>query len=210
MPATAWWRLLAVAAALILVGLAGAIITPLPAERELLRLMTEPRSATVTVVAHVATVFGDLWFVVTLAVVVALLTRKSPLAVRIRLLLLTSIGGSALIVTTLKLVVARPRPPSAVIATLSSAYPSGHAIRATAVYGLLIWAAHHGIGRMARRYAAMTATMVLMAAIAWSRIYLAVHLPSDVVIGLLLGAVWAVAIVRTVTARDIPPGSERP
>lgn len=199
-----------VGAALVLGGLAGAAVTPLAIEDDALAAIVESRSPVLTTLAHVVTFLGDLWVVVLVAAVVALVVRHRPEAARLHLLLLLSIGGSTGIVALLKLVVARARPETALLTTSTWAYPSGHAVRAAAGYGLIVWACqrylrHHVVLRLA----GTTGAMAVILAIAWSRVHLAVHLPSDVVVGLLIGAVWLLAVLRAVPPPATMDATER-
>jgi len=70
---------------------------------------------------------------------------------------------------------------------LQSSYPSGHLLRAVIVYGLLAFV----VSRLtAPRWAgrlAISLTAVMIATMAFDRLYLGVHWESDVVGGLLLG-----------------------
>ena len=85
------------------------------------------------------------------------------------------------------------RRPS-VIARLSGAgwfsFPSGHATMAPLVFGLgvLVWSAPWSRGTRVALLA-LAATFSLL--IAFSRVYLGVHWPSDVLAGLLMGVGWA-------------------
>jgi undecaprenyl-diphosphatase len=70
------------------------------------------------------------------------------------------------------------------------AYPSGHATLAPLVFGLgaLIWSAPWP---RARRLLALAIAAAISVLIAFSRVYIGVHWPSDVTAGLIVGTGWA-------------------
>ncbi|MFI6463732.1 phosphatase PAP2 family protein [Streptomyces sp. NPDC050528] len=98
---------------------------------------------------------------------------------------------------TLKALVDRPRPvwPDPVDSARYAAFPSGHAMTATVVCGLLLWLLHHyGAGRAVWRTAVVVA-VISVVGVGLTRVWLGVHWPSDVVGGWVLGAfVVAVAV----------------
>lgn len=199
---------LAVAAIALLVGgLAVAAVTPLAMEDDVLTAVVE--TSGLTAVAHMVTFLGELWLVVVVAAVVALLVRHRPEAPRVHLLLVLGIGGATAIVGVLKLVVARARPEMALVNTWTPAYPSGHAVRAAAGYGLLVWACHRYLCHVFLRLVGTAVAVTVILAIAWSRIQLAVHLPSDVVVGLLIGTIWLLAVLRAVPPHATMEQTER-
>jgi undecaprenyl-diphosphatase len=69
-------------------------------------------------------------------------------------------------------------------------YPSGHAMLAPLVFGLGVYLLTRQSARGVQWTARVTA-VVLCLAIAWSRVYLGVHYPSDVIGALLAGTGWA-------------------
>jgi membrane-associated phospholipid phosphatase len=73
----------------------------------------------------------------------------------------------------------------------SGAFPSGHASTAFACATVIAWAS--------RRLAA--AAFVLACAIAWSRVYVGVHWPLDVLGGAFLGTLVATALLMLVAGR---------
>jgi undecaprenyl-diphosphatase len=93
-----------------------------------------------------------------------------------------------------KLAVHRPRPH--VIPRLMHgggwySYPSGHSMLAPIIFGLgiIVWAAPWP--SPALRRAALAVAALLALGIGFSRVYVGVHYPSDVVGGLLLGTSWS-------------------
>lgn len=97
----------------------------------------------------------------------------------------------------LKALVGRPRPvwPDPVDSARYAAFPSGHAMTATVVCGLLLWLLHrYGAGRVVWR-TAMVLAVISVAGVGLTRVWLGVHWPSDVVGGWLLGALVVAAAV---------------
>ncbi|MDX3522994.1 phosphatase PAP2 family protein [Streptomyces scabiei] len=98
----------------------------------------------------------------------------------------------------LKAAVGRERPawPDPVDSAHYAAYPSGHAMTATVVLGLLVWLLHrYGAGRAVVR-AALAVAVVSVLGVGLTRIWLGVHWASDVVGGWLLGGLTIALAVR--------------
>lgn len=95
----------------------------------------------------------------------------------------------------LKHVVGRSRPhfDHAVAHAAGYSFPSGHALNSTVVYGALLIVLLPRVGHWTRRLALVLATFVLITAIAASRVVLAVHYPSDVAAGMIVGIAIVVA-----------------
>ncbi|GAA2476558.1 phosphatase PAP2 family protein [Streptomyces longisporus] len=110
----------------------------------------------------------------------------------------------SLLQQTLKAAVDRPRPvwSDPVDSASYAAFPSGHAMTATVVCGLLLWLLHrHGPGRAVWR-TALAVGVVSVLGVGLTRVWLGVHWPSDVVGGWLLGAML-VALAVLVHQRKI-------
>ncbi|MCP9946714.1 phosphatase PAP2 family protein [Streptomyces somaliensis] len=88
----------------------------------------------------------------------------------------------------------RPRWPDPVDSAEFAAFPSGHAMTAAVVCGLLWWAAARAARRALVRPVAV-AGAVSTAGVGLTRVYLGVHWPSDVLGGWLLGACLVAAAV---------------
>ncbi|MGV9834629.1 phosphatase PAP2 family protein [Nocardia niigatensis] len=129
-------------------------------------------------------------------------------AIRVRTLAPVVLGsvafaGFILMVVTVKLAVGRPRPPDAerAIAVDGSSFPSGHAAGIAVVALVSAWMLTRGY-RWSRRtcLAVWAAAVVLIAAVGFSRVYLGVHYPSDIIAGWALGASWAGFVMVAGTA----------
>lgn len=136
--------------------------------------------------------------VVTVAALFLVLTQHKYSAI----LLLASAFGGLVLNAVLKLGFHRPRPTIVVAAvqTFSSSFPSGHAMSAAIVYSTVAYLAARLHRYRWARLLVMTAAMTLVALISFSRIYLGVHYPSDVIAGVAIGLAWAAFCMATLEA----------
>ena len=106
----------------------------------------------------------------------------------------SNVGGGVLQIV-LKRTVHRDRPQyaAAYLHGHSYSFPSGHTMSATICWSLMVVCAGLSLGwhgaRRARLYVVATA---MIFAIGFSRLYLGVHYPSDVLGGLAIGTAWVV------------------
>ena len=109
------------------------------------------------------------------------------------LLLLVSTGGGLVLNSILKASFDRARPEIFEwgTQTMSSSFPSGHAMNSAVVYGTIAYLLAHLEKRRWERLATMLVAFSLVAVICVSRLYLGVHYPSDVLGGVVIGLAWA-------------------
>jgi len=116
---------------------------------------------------------------------------------RTALLLATAAVGAAGWTALLKQVFERRRPDElqALASVTGLSYPSGHSLASAAIYGTAaVLLGAHRQGRVDRVLAGVS-TLVVLAAIGMSRIYLGVHYPSDVLAGFCAGLSWAFVLL---------------
>ena len=116
--------------------------------------------------------------------------------------LLVSLGGSLAVSSIVKILVERPRPPLALhaIFEVDYSFPSNHATAAMALYGFLIFALWHLHAKW--RFFWTPVLCALIIAIGFSRIYLGVHYPSDVLAGYAIGLFFAFIGARCTRALE--------
>ena len=122
-----------------------------------------------------------------------------------------ALAGCAISVTVAKLVVGRQRPPLsyAVMALDDYSYPSGHAIGVMIAAGVCAWMLAHWVIRSDTiRIAVWTTAVVIIGGVGFSRVYLGVHYPSDVIGGWLLGATWTGVVVACAELWEQPAVDE--
>lgn len=95
----------------------------------------------------------------------------------------------------LKAAVDRPRPvwPDPVDSAHYAAFPSGHAMTATVVLGLLLWLLRRHAAPPAAYRTALAVTVVSLLGVGITRLWLGVHWPTDILGGYLLGALTVAA-----------------
>lgn len=131
----------------------------------------------------------------TIAMVTLALLRRSWTPV---VVMLVAVGGSLLMTTVGKMVVARERPPEGLAVPpyeTSAAFPSGHTLNATVIAGVLAYLV------LQRVHRAWVAALTVLLALAWavtmglSRVYLGHHWLTDVAVAWTLGLAWLAVVV---------------
>ncbi len=113
---------------------------------------------------------------------------------------ITSLSLSSVVLSfTLKAFFQRDRPLLPVIGDVSGySFPSGHALIGIVFYGLLIYIIWHEVKLKWLQIFLSVFFILLIVLISFSRIYLRVHYPSDVIAGLALGFIWLVLSLRII------------
>lgn len=108
-------------------------------------------------------------------------------------LLLTAVVGGVVISQSLKGFFARPRPELVphLAEVFTSSFPSGHSMMSAVVYGTLgTLLARVATGLRERAYI-LGVAVIVSGLVGFSRVYLGVHYPSDVLAGWTAGIAWA-------------------
>jgi undecaprenyl-diphosphatase len=113
-----------------------------------------------------------------------------------------SVGGGMLLNSVLKLIFHRQRPvwDDPILVLTTNSFPSGHAAAATLFYGFLsvyVWA---HVQELSLRIACVAASVVMIALVAFSRMYLGVHYLSDVLAAISISTAWLVLCLMGVRA----------
>src|SRR5438067_609200 len=108
----------------------------------------------------------------------------------------TTMIGAAILDVALKHTFGRPRPAPffGVPLPASASFPSGHALASFCFFGVLAGLLAHRMRSRVLATLLWAAAAALAAAIGYSRIYLGVHYPTDVVAGYLAAAIWVVGL----------------
>lgn len=158
-------------------------------DEPLLRFLRERQTARRTRAMLFVTKLGsfEVLTAVSIASVLALLATGNPRAARY---VAVTASGASLMNQGAKALFARARPERTdwLCPTVGHAFPSGHAMSSTAIYGALALV----VARRAPafKWIAISTAGALSAAIGVSRSYLHVHYPSDVLAGWGLGVTW--------------------
>lgn len=128
-------------------------------------------------------------------------------------LFVVTMAGASALNFALKLSFGRARPETFFDTPLPASYsfPSGHALLSLCFYGALAVAVAPRLRHKSARAAVWASAGLLAALIGFSRIYLGVHYPSDVVAGYAAALVWVILVAlgdnkfrRRVLRRESP------
>ncbi len=108
------------------------------------------------------------------------------------LLIVVGVGGASVLSFALKAFFARARPElwQHLVNETSFSFPSGHAIASAALATSIVAA----VWFTRWRYVAMAAGAVYVLIIGFTRLYLGVHYPSDIIAGWLVAIAWVAAV----------------
>lgn len=115
--------------------------------------------------------------------------------------LMVSVGGAGLLNVMLKALFQRDRPElwQRLVTENSFSFPSGHAMASSALALSLVvifW-------RTRYRWLVVVSAFIYMLLIGFTRLYLGVHYPTDVVAGWIVSGIWIVAVTLAIYYRRI-------
>jgi undecaprenyl-diphosphatase len=142
---------------------------------------------------------GTVVFVTVVAVVVLALRRRFAEAILVTVV----VAGGQTLGTLAKNLLARQRPPIAqalIGPPGGTSFPSGHALAAVLLYGVLAFLLVRALQSRRARVAVTVAAVMVITLVGTSRVYLGVHWPSDVLAAWVLGAAW-LSLCATVYVR---------
>jgi membrane-associated phospholipid phosphatase len=151
-------------------------------------------SPTLTAVMRAITNLGDWQVILSASLLLLVFLWYRGAREYVRLLVVTMLGAGILD-GGLKLFFHRPRPEPFFAAKPNSySFPSGHALVSLCFYGLLAGMLSLRARKRWQKALAWIAAALLIGCIGFSRVYLGVHWPSDVLAGYAAAIVWMGAV----------------
>ena len=161
------------------------------------------RTTTLTQVAELISTASGTRAIIAVSLAQAVLAVAVSASWRPFVFVLLSVVGEVTIYGTVAFIVERARPDVPDLTEglpVRASWPSGHVAAATVVYGALcVLVIRYARSRW--RFAVLALPVLLVPAVALSRLYVAAHHPSDVAAGLVLGVLWLLALTAVLFPR---------
>jgi membrane-associated phospholipid phosphatase len=114
--------------------------------------------------------------------------------------LLISLGSGLLLASTIKLIVARPRPTADLAQIYRNhstwSFPSGHVVSYVAFYGFLFYLVYTRMPHSRSRSTLLVIFGALICLVGLSRVYLGAHWASDALAGYCFGFLWLTLMIQ--------------
>ena len=162
------------------------------------------RSERIVAAMRDVSMVGNVGFLAGMVLLGGLLLRRQT-GSWVPLLVLAAAGlGAATLGVTTKALLSRARPQTAWMAAQASgwAFPSNHAMCATAVYGALGYLIAATRDTWLTRISIWTGAAFLSLMIGIARVYLGVHWPTDVIGGWILAGAWLAILLALPQVRS--------
>lgn len=164
--------------------------------------ITRRDTATVAI-ARVVTQLGSTFVAIPLVAVLGYLSLpRRPARVRLAasgiLATVAAVGAMAGLAVNAGVNGVRPGSEDWMAAAGGPTYPSGHTTVATILAAAIAWAASTRLGRS--ELPVLVAALLIAVGVGWSRVWLGVHWPSDVLGGWLFGIAWSALAVAALAA----------
>ncbi|MEO7837180.1 MAG: phosphatase PAP2 family protein [Acidimicrobiales bacterium] len=168
------------------------------------RYLTGHRTAWLTTTMRDLTWLGSTVVLLPLVVLIGLWARGRTRSWAAMSKLALSLGGAIALYDLIKPLVGRPRPQiGQLVATATGyAFPSGHATQTAAVAVTLAVLGAGPTASWPRKITIWSAATLACLVVGFSRIYLGVHWPTDVLAGYTLGALWAALCALAIRSPD--------
>ncbi len=130
------------------------------------------------------------------------------------MLLVATLGAGTIAELGLKALFSRTRPDvvAHLVEVSSASFPSGHAMDSTMIYMTIAALIARTARDMAPRIYVLLVALCLSLSIGFSRLYLGVHYPTDVLAGWIAGSAWAagssILAARLQRAHQVEPPSD--
>ncbi len=150
--------------------------------------------ALVNLMLTISLVGNEIPQVITVGLVVLFIVRRRWIDL---LLLVLAVGGAQIVNTLLKLIFNRARPVliDPVTVGIGASFPSGHAMGALVFYGVCAYFLISRSNHWNERIIIFVIAVLVVMLVGFSRIYLGVHYPSDVLAGYSAGTVWLIGSI---------------
>lgn len=143
-----------------------------------------------TTVMKVLSFIGDTIPVITISVILLFVFYKLFKKKHEIILFIIVISGSTVLNQSLKFLLKRERPISELVKVGGYSYPSGHTMAAVSLYGIITFIFWRHIKTRAARILLIVFSTLMILLISFSRIYLGVHYPSDILGAYFVSGGW--------------------